>query len=138
MNAANRSKHAEMMASGTPQAVAVVSPLTGSRVAGQVRMRHWDKKDRTRRALKFWGACWALALVSVIFPLVHFVLVPGFLLAGPLVAWIVSTQASQVLGGEAKCPDCGASLPISPAADKWPLDDLCAQCHHRLKIEKAG
>lgn len=129
------SKHARIMASGIGIAVTVKSP-SGAAVPGQVRVQEWDKKARTARALRFWAFCWGLSIVSVILPLVHFVLVPGFFLAGPLGAWIISTQASQILGGEATCPDCGAFLPIAPAADRWPLRDLCTQCQRSLVIER--
>ena len=81
---------------------------------------------------------WGLALVSVIIPLAHFVLVPAFLLAGPVGAWIISTQVSAVLGGESVCPDCGAFLRLSATSDSWPLTDLCAQCQRRVKVEKVA
>jgi hypothetical protein len=134
---ATRAKHAEMMKRGRPLPVLVYGQ--GERGSpGVMRLQEWDKKERTRRALKFWLYCWALSLLSIIIPLAHFVLVPGFFIAGPIGAWVVSTQASQLLGGESACPDCQAFLPLAPAADgKWPLTDLCTACHHRMRIERA-
>jgi hypothetical protein len=126
-----------MMAKGKACPVTVHSD-SGKTSPGEMRLQEWDKKERTRRAARFWLYSWALALVSVIIPLAHFVLVPLFLIAGPVGAWVVSTQASQLLGGESKCPDCGAFLPLAPAAaDRWPITDLCSGCQHRVRIEKA-
>lgn len=130
-------KHLIMMAAGAGCAV-IVRSETGKTSPGQVRIQQWDKKERTRRAVRFWIYCWGLSLISVIIPIAHFFLVPGFLLAGPVGAWVISTQASAILGGESVCPECGAFLPLSPASDSWPLQDLCAQCQSRVKIDKAG
>ena len=128
-------KHLQMMKRGTPCAVTVTSE-TGKANPGEVRLQHWDKRERTRRAVRAWIYCWAISVVSIAIPIAHFFLVPGFFLAGPFAAWIVSTQGSAVLGGQTDCPDCGAFLPISAGADHWPLKDLCAACHHRITIER--
>src|SRR4051794_19573388 len=99
-------KHRQMMTSGVGCAVNVQSD-TGKSSTGEVRLRVWDKKERTRRALRFWLYCWILSLLSVALPILHFFLVPAFFIAGPFGAWIVSTQGSGVLGGQTTCPDCG-------------------------------
>jgi hypothetical protein len=136
MDSSTQDKHRLMMASGTACAVVVTSD-TGKSSPGEVRLEHWDKKARTKRALKFWLYSWAAALLCVALPVLHFVLVPTLLLVGPLGAWIVSTQGSSVLGGECKCPDCGMFLPLTGGTDDWPLKDLCVHCQNRMKIEKA-
>src|SRR4051794_26708744 len=130
------SRHSKMMSSGEPCAVAVQSD-SGKTSRGEVRLKTWDRKEGTRRALRFWLYCWILSLLSVALPVLHFLLVPGFFIAGPFGAWIVSTQGSSILGGETTCPDCGTFLPISAGPDTWPLRDLCAGCQNRMKIEKA-
>lgn len=132
----NLEKHRKMMTSGASCTVVVQSD-TGKSSPGQIRIQSWDRKERTRRALKFWLYCWALAFLSVAIPVAHFFLVPGLLLAGPAGAWVVSTQGSAILGGESICPDCEAFLPLAPASDSWPIKDLCAQCQRRMTIEKA-
>ena len=135
MNESERAKHLKMMVSGEGHAV-VVTTETGKTSIGQVRIIHWDKRMRTSRALKFWGYCFGLSIVSIIIPLAHFVLVPGFFLAGPIGAWMISTRTSQVLGGESTCPECSAFLPLAPSADHWPLNDLCTGCQRSLKVKK--
>lgn len=105
---------------------------------GSVRIQTWNKAARTRRALKFWIACWALAIVSVVFPIVHFVLVPGFFLAGPIGAYLLSQQSSQVLGGETACPECGRPLLLEKGPDRWPLADLCTGCQTAVTVEKVS
>jgi hypothetical protein len=129
-------KHVKMMTEGTACPV-TIRVANGKASSGEVRIQEWDKKARTSRAIKFWGLCWGLAIISVIIPLAHFVLVPGFFIAGPVGAWIISTQSRVILGGESICPNCNSFLPIAPAADSWPISDLCVHCQSRLVIEKA-
>jgi hypothetical protein len=108
----------------------------GGSAEGQVKVQKWDKKSRTRRALKVLGACWALSLVCIILPIVHFVLVPGFFLGGIVAAWFISQQESVVLGGEGSCPKCHEKLSIVRSANRWPLTDLCAKCQTPVTVDK--
>lgn len=113
-----------------------ITAASGQQSKGLVRLQTWDKSARTRRALKIWAMCWLAALVTVVIPLAHFVLVPGFFLAGPIAAYLVYSSQSVVLGGEGVCPSCGEVLPIAHSSDQWPLTDLCTKCQKSLKIEK--
>src|SRR5690242_15102508 len=79
---------------------------------GFVRIQEWDKKARILRALKSLGLCWGLAIVSILIPIAHFVLVPGFLVAGPILAFFVFTAKSTILGGDSTCPECNSPLTI--------------------------
>lgn len=108
----------------------------GRQVPGVVRVQSWSKTERTRRALKFWVIAWIAAVFCVMLPIVHFVLVPSLLLAGPTGAYIISQQTSVVLGGEATCPQCGVPLPLVRSPDRWPLTDLCSKCQTSVTIEK--
>src|SRR5690349_21813294 len=102
-------KKTEEIAAGRALAVTVTAD-SGKTSPGTVRIREWSKRDRSRRALKFWGGAWILALALVPIPIVHFVLVPALIIAGPIGAWVISTQGASILGGESVCPECGAAL----------------------------
>lgn len=98
----------------------------------------WSQKDRTRRALKFWLSCWGASIVCIAFPLVHFVLVPGFFLAGPALAFWIYAQQSVIRGGSGPCPYCAATVAIARGPEAFPLTDLCTACHRELKIHRAS
>jgi hypothetical protein len=104
---------------------------------GELRIQEWNKRERTLRAMKFGGACLGLAIVSVILPLLHFVLVPGFLLAGPIVAFVVLGQEAVVLGGKGICPYCKKTMTIVRNAPRFPISDMCEHCQKSVKIELA-
>ena len=125
------------MTLGQGMPVKIHSPHSDKTSSGTIRVQFWNKKERTLRALKFGSMCWGAAVVSVILPIAHFVLVPAFLIAGPCVAFFVLAQESVVLGGEGTCPSCESFLPIVRSSFQFPLSDVFGACHQSLKIEMA-
>ena len=116
--------------------VSVKSDLEGISTLGEIRVQDWNPRERAVRALKSGAACWMAALVSIIIPLLHFVLVPGFLIAGPILAYVVFGQEKVVLSGEGTCPKCREILPIARSAYRFPISDLCTRCQCSVKIER--
>ena len=106
------------------------------RTVGEVRVQRWTFVNRLARAAKTLGVLWGLAIVSVIVPVAHFLLVPGLLVAGCIVAFTVARQRSTVLGGEGTCPACSKLVAISRCGDEWPLTDSCQHCHAFLRVEE--
>ena len=129
-----------MVAASTTQSVDVLltEERQGRTSPGKITVQFWDSKDRTRRAFKFWGICWGGAMFAVILPLIHFVLVPSLLLAGPCVAVYLLTRESVVLGGQGTCPACQAALPIARTAYRFPISDVCSSCQSWVKISPSA
>ena len=103
---------------------------------GEVRVKHFSRQERLRRALKFLGILWGLAAVSVLFPLAHYVLVPGFFIAGIVVPLNIYSTHSVILGGQGLCPKCSAPLVIARSGHIWPLTDVCTQCQVNVVVEQ--
>lgn len=102
---------------------------------GTVTIRRFNRDERVRRALAGLGKWWGVALVSVLIPVAHFVLVPSFLAYG---VW----QGVQRLGtvelaiaARGTCPDCGAEQALDLAV-RWraPQPVTCRQCHRGLQL----
>lgn len=108
---------------------------TGKVTSGKVRVRAWSPLDKKLRAIRVLGIAWAMGIVFVFIPLLHFILVPAFVLGGPILAYFTFAQGSTVLGGEGACPACGQRFLVERAAEKWPLADTCSSCHARVEIE---
>jgi len=70
--------------------------------------------DRVRRALLGLAACWGAAVAAVFLPVLHFVLVPTLLLAGPLLAFARLGEKRTVTGITGPCPVCGGSISLRP------------------------
>jgi hypothetical protein len=77
-------------------------------VPAQVTIVRHDAGARMRRALVALGACWGLGLVSVLVPIAHFVLVPGFFVLGIVLATTRARETASVLGAAGHCPRCDA------------------------------
>jgi hypothetical protein len=115
-----------------------VMTSNGKTASGEVTLQHWDQQARMKRALRILGILWGIAVVTVFIPLAHFLLVPGFLIAGPIVAFKVYEQDRAILGGQCICPECGQAVTLVQAKDRWPLSDLCSKCQSALTVEKVS
>jgi hypothetical protein len=128
-------KHQQMMKKGLGMRVRIAQDRSTQIEEGLIRIQSWNKRERLVRALKSGGLCWIAALVSIFIPLLHFILVPGFLIAGPILVYFIFGQENRVLGGEGVCPFCHAPLILASATLNFPISDLCTDCHNSLKIE---
>jgi len=72
------------------------------------------KRDRVRRALLGLAACWGAAVAAVFLPVLHFVLVPTLLIAGPLLAFARLGERRTVTGITGPCPACGEPISLRP------------------------
>lgn len=102
---------------------------------GKVTIREWDAQARMRRAMKFGGLTFLAAVCSVFIPIAHFVLVPGLLIASPIVFYMMMGQKSLITGGSGKCPVCDAEFKIVESPVSWPIRDLCTSCKNTVKIK---
>lgn len=72
------------------------------------------RPDRVRRALLGLAACWGAAIGAVFLPVLHFVLVPSLLLAGPLLAFARLGEKRTVTRIAGPCPACGGAIALRP------------------------
>ncbi len=85
-------------------------------------------RQRLGRALTRVGVCWAVAVPCVLVPLLHFVLVPGLVLLGPLLGALAFRATVVVTSERVKCPKCEQDTPIEPGTTGWPVGLRCAHC----------
>jgi len=105
--------------------------------AGELHLQVFDKRDRMRRAVLAWLTCWGLALASLPIIFAHWVLVPGFFIAGPFAAY----RYYHITGVPKKitgiCPSCRQSMELGmEASDKLPMWRYCPQCNNSLYIDE--
>jgi len=63
-----------------------------------------------------------VAGVTVFIPIAHFVLVPGFLVAGPILGWMRYRQDRAMLHVEGACPACNETMRVElDAGERLPL-----------------
>lgn len=84
----------------------------GESTTGMLHITAYTKKERVMRAIKALALMWALALATALIPIAHFVLVPGFLLAGPIMAFMRYRVVDHPDNATGECPVCRQSIKI--------------------------
>jgi hypothetical protein len=116
-----------------------------------VRLRFWDRPpthgtavilersfgQRMGRALTQLLIFWGLALVSVLIPIAHFVLVPGFFVAGIIAARFRVQEERTLLTVSAICPRCESKQKFAPNTRFEPGKTIsCPGCKNDLVVEE--
>jgi hypothetical protein len=107
---------------------------------GVLHLQAFDTKERKIRAAKTWALMWLFAVLSLPIIIAHFVLVPGFLIAGPVLAvrrYRVTEVPDHVSG---LCPSGKEDFTLKlEASDHLPMWSYCPVCNSSLQLlEKEG
>ncbi len=82
--------------------------------------------------------CWVLAVACVLVPLLHFVLVPGLFLLGPVLAWLATRATVEVKSERVRCPKCEKETAVEPGATGWPVALRCSSCSTTFSATQNG
>lgn len=97
-----------------------------------------DRRDRVKRAALILGAGVVAALIALPIPLVHFVFVPGALIAGATLAVLRLRQGEVFRGVSASCPYCGTEQRFTIMGRfRLPRTVHCESCHRQLVLDAA-
>lgn len=117
----------------------ILTGYNGQPRPGTVTIHEFQPRERWRRALIALGKWWGIALLSVLIPVAHFILVPSFFLYGLWQFFQRLGTASLAVGARGTCPDCGheQALEIAP---RWrtPQPVTCHHCHRGLQLQEAA
>lgn len=102
---------------------------------GTLYVRAYTPRERLIRALKVLGLYWGLAVLAIAIPLAHFVLVPAFLIAGPIMAYLRYRMAARSDRVTGRCPVNHNDIVISLGPkERPPLWKYCPVCKSPLHI----
>jgi hypothetical protein len=107
----------------------------GQPTRGTVTIHEFDRAQRVRRAFAGLGKWWGVALLCVLIPVAHFVLVPSFLAYGLWQFFQHLGTAELATDARGTCPDCGTEQSLD-LARRWraPQPVTCRQCHRTLRL----
>ncbi|MCP4871558.1 MAG: hypothetical protein GY898_22850 [Proteobacteria bacterium] len=99
-----------------------------------------DGGARFKRAAKIGLICWGLAVLSIPIVVFHFVLVPMFLLAGPVLFFMRYGQEQVILGSLVDCPVCSHTNRVKEQAEAWPITHHCDnnKCRETMFLARPG
>jgi hypothetical protein len=103
----------------------------GKEVTGPAQIRRTTQRDAVMRGLKTFGLTVLAALCTIIIPGVHFISVPGGLIAAPIVGVMVflkSRGTVRGMSGSFQCPQCGQSNILEYQEGKPPYFGSCTSC----------
>lgn len=113
---------------------ALISSSSGKETNVNLMIRVLSAEERRQKALKTLGLCWLLALCFAPLPPIHWLLTPGFFIAGPFMAW-KKYQQTRYLGELAfSCPECGKEMQLPSQPLKNPKNFSCKHCGYLLKL----
>jgi hypothetical protein len=94
--------------------------------------------DRFKRAATIFGLGVVLALIAIPIPIVHFILVPGALLVGAVLAVVRLGQSEVFRTARGRCPFCGQEQSFTVMGRfRLPKKLFCSACQRQLLLEEA-
>ncbi len=115
-----------------------ISNSNGQQTSGTLSYTVFSKQERVARALKTLGIFWALALVTLFIPLAHFVLVPGFFIAGPTVASLPYRAPEPPAKARGECPTCHEPFTLQlDAGDRLPKWTYCSANNDPIQLSES-
>jgi len=91
--------------------------------------------DRATRAARALAALWGVAALAILVPIAHFVLVPGFFVAGIVVGLRKLNELATVTQVSGICPRCGAERAFEAGGRlRASSKASCPACHNQLDL----
>lgn len=78
---------------------------------------------------------WCVAIVCVLIPALHFVLVPAFFILGIVLAVRTMALQAEITSGELNCPHCSKPMILQKSAALWPHTEICQNCGSNVRIQ---
>ena len=103
--------------------------------SGSLQTTHYDHNECVKRGLMKLGLFWLLALGSLPIIFAHWVLVPGFFIAGPWMGYRTFQAKYTRNDVRGDCPVCQEEVEIKmEARDELPKWTYCPSCNNPLQI----
>ena len=104
----------------------------GSIREGHLILKERPLQDRVSRAFKAFGLWTLAAILAVFIPVLHFILVPAFVLVAIFMGANGLLDAFKIESGELTCARCGTVSHIDARAETYPLHIDCEHCDARM------
>lgn len=123
--------------SQTIEQAVIVSDQSAHSLAGVLYKTHFNTRERLLRAVSVVFISWGVALITVLVPIAHFILVPFFFILGPVLGWLRFRQEILTVGVKTCCPGCHQMAVISmEGVTKLPAHVYCPLCDKPLIIKR--
>jgi hypothetical protein len=108
----------------------------GDTSQAEMTLQAYSNAERKKRAILILLACWTGAAASIPILIAHFILIPGFLIAGIVLfwkRWKTEEEAESVSG---VCPACHNEITINlEKKGELPQWQYCPSCNDSLELD---
>ncbi len=104
-------------------------------LTGELVIESFDHSQLMQRSFKKLGICWGIALACVFIPILHFVLVPGFIITGIILFFANFSKKTVLQASKLTCPKCHDLFELSERKIVWPTSDICEHCSSHINIK---
>lgn len=119
----------------TFMAMGILVSSTGVKSEATFDRKDLSQAEKSRAAMKWFGIFFALAVFSVFVPILHFILVPSFLIAAVVVSMRAYNQKADLENVRGKCPNCSTEISIPRVRIRKVSGEICPQCRDFIKIK---
>lgn len=117
--------------------IKVIADVSDERTSpGELTVKIYNPTDKMFQALKRLAFFWLVAIGSVLIPILHFVLVPLFLVLGVFFAVRTYRSEGAIIAGTTTCPHCKAEITVQPSELQWPVTEICQSCARVVRLRK--
>jgi hypothetical protein len=108
--------------------------VTNKQASGEVMVERWTGAQRLWRTAKVLLSMTVVTVASAFVPILHFVLVPLFLVITLVSTSVTYAKRKRIRGGIATCPLCGKRFTLMFGAARLPFQDHCTECNRTVTI----
>lgn len=129
---------ASSQASTSVQAQIRVLTIDSRTITAEASVVDSTVAERIKQAGRWLAMMWLAAVVSIAVPILHFILVPGFLILGIVVFANVYAQSKTIASLKLTCPACTQLFEFKnvrfKSAARELRKDLCPHCRAQIRV----
>lgn len=114
----------------------LISVFWDKKATGRVELREISSSERSVEAAKALAIGWGLAIFCILIPVLHFVLVPLFLILGIFWALKKWKTVQEVVTGGFACPACGKETSLEKSSARFPREERCSSCFVTVELKE--
>jgi len=119
----------------TTEVPVTLSAFGAPATSGVAVVLHRSLASRAGRAGLALAIAWLLAFPAIFLPVAHFVLVPGLIVGGVVLAAMRFAETRALARVRGVCPRCKATLDLSPGGRfRLPRVVQCVRCRNELTL----
>ncbi|RME15702.1 MAG: hypothetical protein D6797_06115 [Bdellovibrio sp.] len=114
-----------------------IETLDGKKDPLEIEVKKIELRDRIKAALKSSIVLFLLAVGFVFIPILHFILVPAFLIASIVVFWMTFSITHKITTRALKCPGCHKEISLKSQSPEFPIRFSCPECQAVFYLNKS-